>query len=107
MIQCAVRELQEELRLSIEPANIRLLGSVYADSGGTTSKHLAIVYEWKAETDDIAIVLSTAEFLERQGTSLSGSFISVEDLHRHVAEHEIAEEWSAEIVRELLSSQDT
>jgi predicted NUDIX family phosphoesterase/predicted ATPase len=104
MLQCALREIQEELRLSLEPHELNLRGAVYSELGGEgTQKHVAIVYEWKAETDDVAIVLSTAEFFERGGTALSGTFVPLENLVQDVDAGKITEEWSVEIVRELLA----
>ena len=97
-----VRELQEELRLSVEAEQLCLLGAVYADSGGRTSQHMALVYEWVANTDDVALVLSTAEFFERRGTSLSGSFVSLETLASDVEAGKLKEAWSTEIIRNLL-----
>jgi len=76
MLQCALREIQEELRLSLEPHELKLRGAVIPESRWprTTSKStVAIVYEWKAKTDDVAIVLSSAEFFERRGAALSGA----------------------------------
>src|ERR1039458_9471911 len=104
ILQCALREIQEELRLSLEPHELKLRGAVYSEPGGEgTQKHVAIVYEWKAKTDDVAIVLSSAEFFERRGTALSGTFVPLKDLARDVDDGKIAEEWSVEIVRELLA----
>lgn len=103
LIQCALRELQEELRLSLEAKDLRLIGAVYADVGDSTSKHVAIVYEWRAETDDVAVALSSAEFFERRGTSLSGKFVSLEELANDVNAKKMPEVWSDEIVRELLA----
>ena len=104
MLQCALREIQEELRLSLEPHELKLRGAVYSELGGEgTQKHVAIVYEWKAKTDDVAIVLSSAEFFERLGTALSGTFVPLKDIARDVDDGKIAEEWSVEIVRELLA----
>ena len=99
---CAVRELQEEIRLCIEPDDLKLLGAIYADTGGSTSRHAAIVYEWRANTDDVVVALSTAEFFERRGTSLSGKFISLEELAKEVEVGKTSEEWSRQIVRNLL-----
>ena len=56
LLQHAIRGLQEELRLSVNPTNLKLIGSVYADHGGSTSKHVAVVYEWRAETDDVCSI---------------------------------------------------
>jgi predicted NUDIX family phosphoesterase len=100
----AQRELQEELRLSVEGEELRLLGAVYADAGGRTSRHVALVFEWRAETDDVAVTLSTSEFFERRGTSLSGKFVSLESLARDIDSGEIREPWSTEIVGQLLPS---
>jgi predicted NUDIX family phosphoesterase len=102
LVRCAIRELQEELRLSVTSDKLKLLGSVYADHGGSTSKHAAIVYEWRAETDDVSVALSSAEFFERRGTSLSGSFVGLDVLADDVDNEKIAEAWTAEIVRTLL-----
>ncbi len=40
MLNCAVREIQEELRLRIEPKDLRLLGAIFAQmSSGTSPDH--------------------------------------------------------------------
>ena len=80
-----------------------LRGAVYSELGERTGKHVAIVYEWKAQTDEVAVVLSSAEFFERRGTSLSGSFVPLGRLAEDVEAGKITEEWSVEIVRELLA----
>ena len=102
ILQCAVRELQEELRLNVEPQDLRLLGAVRAVSSGRTQLHTAIVYEWRAPSDDVAVALSNAEFFERRGTSLSGSFLSIDELAADVDAGKVSEPWSVEIVRHLL-----
>jgi len=104
LLQCAVRELQEELRLSIQPSDLKLLGAVYMDVGERTSKHAALVYEWRAETDDVAVALSNAEFFERRGTSLSGRFVGMDELMKDVLAQKTDEPWSVEIVQEFLAS---
>ena len=84
--QCAIRELQEELRLSVEEEELALLGAVWIRAGtrpgfpDKTSRHVAVVFEWRAQTDDVAVALSATEFFERRGTSLSGTFVSESDL---------------------------
>jgi predicted NUDIX family phosphoesterase len=103
ILSAAQRELQEELRLSVEREELRLIGAIYADGGKNISKHVAIVFEWRAETDDVAVTLSTAEFFERRGTSLSGKFVSLKKLAEEVANEDMQEPWSAEIIRELLA----
>jgi predicted NUDIX family phosphoesterase len=103
VIQGAVRELQEELRLFVEPEELRLIGAVYRDEGERTSKHVAIVYEWRAKTDDVAVALSTAEFFERGGTSLSGKFVPLKAIADDVETLKLTEIWSVDIVRELLA----
>jgi predicted NUDIX family phosphoesterase len=102
VVQCAVRELQEELRLSVESKDLRLLGAVRALSSVKTKRHVALVYEWRAATDDVAVALSSAEFFERRGTSVSGSFVGIEQLAKDVDTGEVSEPWSVEIVRHLL-----
>lgn len=104
IVHCIRRELNEELRLSVEDRELRFLGAVYVDLGGKTSKHVALVFEWKAQTNDVAITLSTAEFFERRGTSLSGKFVPHAQLVAQVAEAGGAEPWTEEILRELLRS---
>ena len=103
LIHCAIRELEEELRLQIEFSSLRLIGAVYFDNGGSTSKHVAIAYEWRASTDDVSVVLSRSEFFERRGTSLSGSFASVDELANDVENKKLEEPWSVELVREFLA----
>jgi len=103
LLQCAMRELGEELRLNVERESLRLVGAVYSDTGERIAKHVAIAYEWRAATDDVAMVLSRAEFFERRGTSLSGRFVSIENLARDVKEERISEPWSVELVREYLA----
>lgn len=104
LVRCAVRELEEELRLQVAPASLHLIGAVYLDVGGTTSQHVAIAYEWRASTDDVAVVLSRSEFYERRGNSLSGSFASVEALARDVEKKKPVELWSVELIREYLAA---
>ena len=101
LIYGALRELHEELRLSLDAKSLKLIGAIYADLGGTTSKHAAVVYEWRAETEEVRIVLSNTEFSERRGTSLSGKFVEVKDLPGCFAGKNI-EPWSEEIIRKLL-----
>jgi len=103
LLQCAIRELQEELRLSLEPTELELRGAIYFDLNQRSARHVAIVYEWKAQADDVAVVLSTAEFFERRGTSLSGTFVSITELAADVECGKLAEDWSVEIVREVLA----
>ena len=98
----AQRELQEELRLSVELEELKFLGAIYADAGDKLSKHVALVFEWRAETDDVAVTLSTAEFFERRGTSLSGKFVALEVLSKDVDTGDMREPWSMEIVNRLL-----
>lgn len=102
----ALRELDEELRICVEKEQLRLLGAVYADNGRKTSHHVAVVFEWRAETDDIAVALSNAEFFERRGTSLSGKFVDPESLAQETRDGKIDEVWSAEIVQDLLPETD-
>jgi predicted NUDIX family phosphoesterase len=105
LLQCALREIQEELHLSVEARELRLIGAVYSTAGSDrTRKHVAIVYEWSAPSDDVSIVLSSAEFFERRGTALSGTFIPLTELAHAVDTGKITEEWSVQIVRQLLAT---
>jgi predicted NUDIX family phosphoesterase len=106
IIQCAIRELQEELRLRVEPAELKLLGAVYADHGGGLTRHMAIVYEWNAATDDVDIVLNATEFFERRGNSQSGRFIGIDDLNRCVETEAVVETWSVQIIKHLLANSE-
>ena len=99
---CAVREIEEELRLRIDEDELNLLGAVYIDEGVSTGKHLAIVYEWKAQTDDLAVALSNAEFFERRGTSLSGKFVPITQLVKELENGKMSEQWSDAIIRYFL-----
>ena len=100
----AVRELQEELRLSVEPRELEMLGAVWIRGGDAdrTRRHVALAYEWRARTDDVAVALSATEFFERRGTSLSGSFVAPSQLATDVDDGRICEPWSVEIVRHFL-----
>ena len=106
LLHCAIRELEEELRLQIERSSLRFVGATYFGNGDRTSKHVGIVYEWQSETNDVATVLSRIEFSERSGTSLSGSFAPVSELAKDVANGKLKEPWSVEIVRNHLARGD-
>ena len=103
LVRCAVRELEEELRLQVEQRDLRLLGSVYFGNGGRTSQHVGIAYEWRANTNDVSAVLSRSEFFEKSGTSLSGSFCPLEALVDDVQNRKLDEPWSVELVRNCLA----
>jgi len=105
LIHGALRELREELRLSLDSESLQLVGAIYSDLGGSTSKHVAVVYQWTAESDDVDIVLSGTEFFEQRGTSLSGKFVEVKDLIASLSKTEqTLEPWSELIVREILGA---
>ncbi|MFZ0828647.1 MAG: hypothetical protein WAO02_14605 [Verrucomicrobiia bacterium] len=104
ILQCALSAMREELHLGLEPHELKLRGAVYSEPGGKeTPPRVAIVYEWKAKTDAVAIVLSHAELFNRQGTALSGTFVPLRDIARDVDDGKIVEALSVEIVRELLA----
>ncbi len=107
LIQCALREIHEELCLSLDAKALRLVGAIYADIGKKTSQHVAVVYEWRAERDDVVVVLSNTEFKERRGQSLSGKFVEVKDLIKNISQkEENMEPWSEEIIRHLLGIEE-
>ena len=87
----------------MEAHELKPLGAIYRDIGEGASKHVAIVYEWRAQSEDVAVVLSSAEFFERRGTSLSGSFVSVKALVDDIQSGSLDEDWTVEIVREILA----
>lgn len=95
----ALRELQEELRIYAPPDKLKLLGAVYTAVPGSTEKHMAFVYEWRAEGDDIEIALCNGEFMEKQGTSLQGAFLPAEKI---MEEQDGLEEWSKAILSSLI-----
>ena len=99
LIHGALREIYEELRLSLEPESLDLVGAIYSDVGGSTSKHVALVYQWTSPKDDVDIVLSGTEFFERRGVSLRSSFVDLKD----VVDSEL-EPWSDIIVRKILGA---
>lgn len=107
LIHCAIRELEEELRLQVKRSSLRLIGAVYFSNGEGTSKHAGIAYEWRAKTNDVSAVLSRSEFFEKSGTSLSGSFCSVEkladDVQNKNAGEKLEEPWSVELIRNCLA----
>ena len=66
LISGAVRELEEELRLKLEVSDLKLLGAVYFDDGKRAARHVAIVYEWTAPTDDVLSSLEPQRVLREE-----------------------------------------
>ncbi len=95
----ARRELQEELRIQATLDRLCLIGAVYVPASGSTQKHMAFVYEWRAETDDVEVALCNGEFMERHGASLQGNFLPANEI---AEEQDELEEWSKEILTNLL-----
>ena len=96
---CLKREIHEELKLDIEEKDVVLLGAIWdRHSTDKTSRHIAMVFEWRAPSNEVAVSLSNAEFFERRGTALSGKFVPISTF-RDSAE---LEPWSAAIVKKLL-----
>lgn len=102
ILRCARRELNEELRLSVEEHELAYLGAVYVDREGKTRQHLALVFEWRAQAEDVAVTLSTGEFFERRGTALSGTFVEPGQLAQDLTREGRSEPWSHEILRGLI-----
>ena len=103
LLHGATREVDEELQLTIEPRSLEFLGAIFTDLGGSSSKHVGIVYQWTAPSDDVDIVLSGNEFFERRGESLRGQFAEVTDLMAEVSKAStLLEPWSQLIVQRLL-----
>lgn len=103
ILKCITRELEEELRLRVNPDSVSLLGAIYLEDSKSSGKHVAIVYEWRAPTDDVEVALSNAEFFERRGTSLSGKFVELEDIVKEMNTDKNEEPWSGYIIREFLA----
>ena len=105
LLQCIARELEEELRLRVTPESVSLLGAIYLEEGKSSVKHVAIVYEWRAATDDVEVALSNAEFFERRGTSLSGKFVEVAEIVEEMKKGGQEEPWSGYIMREFIAKE--
>lgn len=99
---CAVREMQEELRLRITPESLKSLGSIYINDATNTSKHVALVYEWRAETDYVSVSLNNSEFFERGGKSLRCEFVDKIALRSDADGGRISEPWSKTVLDRLL-----
>jgi len=80
---------------------IRFLAARYHTPENRDDGSIAYV----AKTDDVAMSLSTAEFFERRGTSLSGTFVTISQLASDIENKIISEPWSVEIARNLLGVQ--
>ncbi len=106
IIQCIIRELKEEIRLNVMEKDLILLGAIYSDVGGKTSKHTTIVYEWRADSDYIDIALCSAEFFERRGTSLSGKFVGINKIKQIIKDKKESEPWSEEIFDHFLDGEE-
>nr|VFK27917.1 MAG: Predicted phosphoesterase, NUDIX family [Candidatus Kentron sp. MB]VFK35496.1 MAG: Predicted phosphoesterase, NUDIX family [Candidatus Kentron sp. MB]VFK77309.1 MAG: Predicted phosphoesterase, NUDIX family [Candidatus Kentron sp. MB] len=102
ILYCIMRELEEELRLRVTPDSLSLSGAIYLDEGASTLKHVAIVYEWRAPSDEVEVVLSNAEFFERHGTSLSGKFLDVAKITEKVNKGVLKEPWSVHIMTKFI-----
>jgi predicted NUDIX family phosphoesterase/thymidylate kinase len=100
IFRCITREIYEELKLSIQENEIELKGAIWSTAAERTARHLALVFEWRAKTNEVAVTLSNAEFFERRGTSLSGKFIPLAQF----SDPSQLEPWSAQILSELLDS---
>jgi predicted NUDIX family phosphoesterase len=94
----AIRELEEELRLFATSDQLHLLGAIYLNLEPTSKKHVAFVYEWRAQMDVVEVALCNSEFVEKGGTSLQGAFMPPEQ----IAAESNLEAWSAEILSSLL-----
>ncbi|SRR6266851_3614935 len=103
ILASAVRELSEELRLRISKDDLTLVGALYFQNYGEgTAKHVALAFEWIAKTEDVSVVLSTAEFFERTGGSLSGRFVTVKELRKSPISE--TEPWSLGLIQSHLTT---
>ena len=78
-----IRELDEELALDISDDRLCLRYLIHDETDQRKFRHLCIVYEIVL-SGDTECVISGKEHRERLGTSLSGKFLSVEELPRDI-----------------------
>ena len=66
---------------------------------------LGIAYQWRASTDDFAVILEPVRVLrEARKVSYSGSFATVEAIDGDIETKKQVEPWSAELIREHLAA---
>lgn len=111
ILHCLCRELDEELRLSIDRKELKFIGAVYDPVSEKSKKHLALLHEWQAPTDDDSVTLTAAEFRERRGNSVSGTFQAISGIRGVLGPKSSLEPWSKIILREVykasLNGEDT
>jgi len=89
------RELAEELLIE-SPLAIKRIALVLDNSNFHSSLHLGVVYLVEVNSPNVAIALDQKEFKERKGKSLSGKFLSLNDISK---EHEGLDSWSYFILK--------
>jgi predicted NUDIX family phosphoesterase len=100
VMHCLLREAKEELKLNIAESEPQFLGAIWErHATPKTAQHVALVFEWRAQSEDVEVCLSNAEFYERRGTSLSGRFVATSEL----VGKKIDEPWSSVILENLLT----
>lgn len=90
------RELSEELYIRTT-FNLAPLGLLLDSSNSRSRVHLAVVYLITLDKPDIAIALNQKEFKERKGKSLSGRFLSLQEIVKHAEEMEF---WSKILLKD-------
>jgi predicted NUDIX family phosphoesterase/thymidylate kinase len=95
------RELDEEVLLSLNgSANLdRIVGFVWDDSNDKSQIHIGMIHEIEAPHRDAKLALSQTEFVERRGTSLSGTFYPLSKITTTVKEP--IELWSYYLLTQL------
>jgi predicted NUDIX family phosphoesterase len=98
--QCAMREVKEELRLHLKDEELTYIGAVYVDEE-RAAQHVALVYEWKIPSEDVALAINKFEFVERGGNSLTSALEDIGDVKRQ----NNLEAWSTTILNHLTASE--
>ena len=86
-----------------------LVGAVYAPNASKKgSQHIALVYEWTAPSEHVAIVINAEEFVERRGNSQSGRFADVKEILSDIQtsasrKNFNSESWSVAILENYLA----
>ena len=94
------REIQEELSIpiNISDKNPRIIW--LKNEGEKTEKHMAIVFHYKTDLEDLHYKLDEYEFIQTKGKSVSGRIVDCENLKR-----DDLESWSIKIYEDILNKE--
>lgn len=96
--ECLLREIGEELYIKNLPSP-ELIGLMLDTSGVSSSRHLGIIHRFIIDQPDVAISMDQKEFKERKGKSVSGKFVTSEELATFFDK---MERWSQILIVEYL-----